>query len=76
MSIFTHKKYENFPVWAIYGIVCFLFLDCRSFFVWSIAHIVFLVVEEILDQREVRDRVGLCDRRWAIAICDKLSTPI
>ncbi|MBE9184149.1 hypothetical protein IQ270_05295 [Microcoleus sp. LEGE 07076] len=56
--------------------VCFLFLDYRSFFVWSIAHIVFLVAEEILDQGEVRDRVGLCDRPWAIEICDKLSTPI
>ncbi|TAE39117.1 MAG: hypothetical protein EAZ90_23615 [Oscillatoriales cyanobacterium] len=40
-------------MWAIYGIVCFLFLDYRSFFVWSIAHIVFLVAEEILNQREV-----------------------
>lgn len=58
MSIFTQEKYENFPVWAIYGIVCFLFLDYRSFFVWSIAHMAFLATEEILDQREVRDRVG------------------
>ncbi len=45
-------------MWAIYGIVCFLFLDYRSFLVWSIAHIVFLVAKEILDQSEVRDRVG------------------
>ena len=58
MSIFTQEKYENFPVWAIYGMVRFLFMDYRSFLVWSIAHIVFLVAEEILDQREVRDRVG------------------
>ncbi|TAE13806.1 MAG: hypothetical protein EAZ94_08790 [Oscillatoriales cyanobacterium] len=40
-------------MWAIYGIVCFLFLDYRSFFVWSIAHMAFLATEEILDQREV-----------------------
>ncbi|TAE02650.1 MAG: hypothetical protein EAZ96_15405 [Oscillatoriales cyanobacterium] len=40
-------------MWAIYGIVGFLVLDYRSFFVWSIAHMTFLATEEILDQREV-----------------------
>ncbi|MEG4458100.1 hypothetical protein [Microcoleus sp. N9_A1] len=51
MSIFTQEKYENFPVWAIYGIVCFLFLDYRSFFVGPIAHTAFLAAEEILHAR-------------------------
>jgi len=40
-------------VWAIYGIVGFLVLDYRSFFVWSIAHMTFLATEKILDQRKV-----------------------
>ncbi|MEZ2226316.1 MAG: hypothetical protein ACBR50_08630 [Microcoleus sp.] len=47
MSIFTQEKYENFPVWAIYGMVRFLFLDYRSFLVWSIAPMIFLTYEEI-----------------------------